>query len=58
MSTELLNGQDNEFNVLLQVSTVPITTSTGRGTTIEMATEAAAKCVLESLKKMLIFTSS
>lgn len=58
ISTGVLNGQDKEFNVLLQVSTLPVIISIGCGATIDMAKETAAKCVLNSIKKMLMFTSS
>lgn len=49
-------GQDEEYGVLVQVTSVPITVTTGYGTTTDMAAEEAAKSILQTFKAMLLFT--
>jgi len=49
-------GQDEEYAVLVQVTSVPITVTTGYGTTTDVAAEEAAKSILQTFKAMLLFT--
>jgi len=52
------NSQDEyaEYGVLVQVTSFPITITTGYGATSDRAAEEAAKCILQSFKAMLRFT--
>jgi len=54
--TENNTGQDEEYAVLVQVTSVPITVTTGYGATTEVAAEEAAKSILQTFKAMLLFT--
>ncbi|XP_029346509.1 uncharacterized protein LOC100575225 [Acyrthosiphon pisum] len=49
-------GQDEEYAVLVQVTSVPITVTTGYGVTTDVAAEEAAKSILQTFKAMLLFT--
>ncbi|XP_025198322.1 uncharacterized protein LOC112596755 [Melanaphis sacchari] len=49
-------GQDEEYAMLVQVTTVPVTITTGYGTNKDKAAEEAAKFILETFKAMLLFT--
>ncbi|CAH1731600.1 unnamed protein product [Aphis gossypii] len=52
------NGQDEyaEYGVLVQVTSLPTTITTGYGATSDRAAEEAAKCILQTFKTMLRFT--
>lgn len=60
MSTEVRNitSQEGEWEVLLQVSTLPVMATIGQAVTTEMAVEEAAKCILHVFREMLISFSS
>lgn len=49
-------GQDEEHAVLVQVTSLPITVTTGYGATTDVAAEEAAKSILQTFKAMLLFT--
>ncbi|VVC27127.1 Hypothetical protein CINCED_3A003642 [Cinara cedri] len=50
-------SQNEEYIMILQVNTIPITITVGRALTIDMAKEVAAKCVLNTFKTMLFSLS-
>lgn len=54
--TENNTSQDEEYAVLVQVTSVPITVTTGYGATADVAAEEAAKSILQTFKAMLLFT--
>lgn len=60
MSTDIesYTSQYEDYIILLQVSSIPITVAIGYGSTIEIASQLAAKHVLNTFKTMLLFTSS
>lgn len=58
--TDIKNNDDqdeySEYAVLAQVTSIPITITTGYGATSDRAAEEAAKCILQTFKAMLHFT--
>lgn len=51
--TKSNTGQTQKYSILLQVSSIPVTVAIGHGSTIEIATQLAAKHVLNTFKTML-----
>lgn len=51
-------GQDGEFTILVQVTTVPVIVAMGHSNSLNRAAEEAASSVMLLLKTMLICTSS
>jgi len=49
-------GQDEKYAVLVQVTSLPVTVTTGYGATADIAAEEAAKSILQTFKAMLLFT--
>lgn len=52
------SGDDEDYIVLVQVDTVPVTIATGQANSLELATDKAAKNVLCMFRAMLLLTSS
>ncbi|XP_050526542.1 RISC-loading complex subunit tarbp2-like isoform X2 [Daktulosphaira vitifoliae] len=53
-----VKNPDEEYAVLVQVSTVPVTVTVGRAPTADKAVQIAAERVLHAFKSMLFITSS
>jgi len=48
--------QDEEYAIMVQVTSKPVTITTGYGATADLAAEEAAKSILKTFKAMLLFT--